>query len=118
MLLLLLVDPLGQILLILDGACDLALGGIELVLVHLRRRSRQTPAGTVGDGNDHRQIPQQFIGWRWGLRLDLLMCFEKQLWILENAATYPGRGLAPSGGEFTGLAAREAQGPQRIRRAF
>jgi len=54
MLLLLLVNPLRQKLQILDRARDLALGGIELVLVHQRRGSRQTPAGTVGDGNDHR----------------------------------------------------------------
>jgi len=118
MLLLLLVNPLGQKLQILDGACDLALGGIELVLVHQRRRSRQTPAGTVGDGNDHRQIPQQFIGWRWGLRLDLLLCFEKQSGIIQNALPYLGRGIAPCGVVFTGLAAREAMGPKRIGHAL
>jgi hypothetical protein len=58
MLLLLLVNPLGQKAQILYGACDLALGCIELVLTHQRRRSRQTPAGAVGDREHHRQIPQ------------------------------------------------------------
>jgi len=56
--LLLLVNPLGQKLQILNGACDLALSRIELVLIHQRCRSRQAPAGPVGDSDDHRQIPQ------------------------------------------------------------
>jgi len=88
--LLLLVNPLGQKLQILDGACDLALGGIELVLVHQRRRSRQAPAGTVGEGDDHREVPQQFIGQLRWLRLDLLLCFEKQSGIIQNALPYLG----------------------------
>jgi len=118
MLLLLLVNPLGQKLQILDGACDLALGGIELVLVHQRRRSRQTPAGTVGDGNDHRQIPQQFIGQLRWLRLDLLLRFEKQLGIVQNALPDFGRGIAPCRIEFTGLPACEAMLLKRIRHAL
>jgi len=100
MLLLLLVNPLGQKLQILDGACDLALGGIELVLVHQRRRSRQTPAGAVGDLNDHRQIPQQLFGQRWWLRFDLLMGFDKQLGIVQNALPDLRRGVAPCGVKF------------------
>jgi hypothetical protein len=59
---LLLSNPLGQIAQILHGALDLALGRIQLVVPHQGRRPRQTPARTVGDLNDHRQIPQQFIG--------------------------------------------------------
>jgi len=62
MLLLLLLNPLGQKAQILYGACDLSFGRIELVLIHQRRRSRQTPAGSVGDREHHRQIPQQFLG--------------------------------------------------------
>jgi hypothetical protein len=77
MLLLLLVNPLGKKLQILDGACDLALGRLELVLIHQRRRSRQAPARPVGDRDDHRQIPYQFIRQLRRLRLDLLLCFEK-----------------------------------------
>jgi len=52
--LLLLLNPLGQNPQILHGACDLALCRIELVLIHQRRRSRQTPAGAVGDREHHR----------------------------------------------------------------
>jgi hypothetical protein len=64
--------------------------GVELVLIHQRRRSRQAPTGAVGDLNDHRQIAQQFIGQRRWLGFDLLLCFEKQLGIVQNALPYLG----------------------------
>jgi len=52
------------------------------------------------------------------LRLDLLLCFEKQLWIFENALPYLGRSIAPCGVEITGLPAREAMRSKRIRHAL
>jgi len=115
--LLLLLNPLGQKLQILDGARDLALGGIELVFIHQRSRAPETPAGPVGDGDDHRQIAQQFIGRRCGLRLELLVRFEKQLRIFEDALPDLGRGVAPCGVEFAGLPAREVMRHKRIRQA-
>jgi hypothetical protein len=57
------------------GAFDLALRRFKLGMAHQRRGTPQTPAGTVDDRDDHRQIPQQFIGWRWWLGQDLLTCF-------------------------------------------
>ena len=111
---LLLLNPLGQKLQILDGTCDLALGGIELVLLHQRRCPPETPAGAVGDGDDHRQIAQQFIGQRRWLRFDLLLCFEKQLRIIQNALPYLGGSIAPCGVEFMGLPSREPVLSKRI----
>ncbi len=84
----LLLNPRGQKLQILDGAGDLALCSVKLVLFHQRSRSPKTTAGPVGDGEDHRQIAQQFIGGWWCLRLDLLVCFEKQFGIFQNALAY------------------------------
>ena len=107
-----------QKLQILYRAGDLALCGIELVLIHQRRCSPEAPAGPVGDGDDHRQIAQQFIRQRRGLRLDLLLCFEKQFGIVQNAPPYLGRGGAPCGVEFAGLPAREAVGSKRIGHAL
>jgi hypothetical protein len=107
-----------QKLQILDGACDLAPCGIELVLIHQGRRSPQTPPGPVGDGDDHRQIAQKLIRQRRGLRLDLLMRFEKQLGIFQNALPYLGRGVAPCGIEFARLPAREAMGSKRFGHAL
>jgi len=71
----LLFDAFGQMLEIPHGAFDLALGRLKLAVPHQQCGARQTPAGAVGDGQNHRQIPQQFIGWRWRLRRDLLMGF-------------------------------------------
>jgi len=48
----------------------------------------------------------------------LLLCFEKQLWIFENALPYLWRGIAPCGIEFTGLPARETMRRKRIRHAL
>jgi hypothetical protein len=113
--LLLLFHPLGEKTQILHGACDLALCGVELVLIHQWRCSRQAPVGAVGDLNDHRQIAQQFIGQRRCLGFDLLLCFEKQLRILQNALPYLWRGIAPGGIEFVGLPSCEPVPPKRIR---
>jgi len=71
----LLFDTFGQMIEIPHGAFDLALYRFKLARAHQRRRARQTPAGAVGNGKHHRQIPQQFIGWRRRLRRDLLMGF-------------------------------------------
>lgn len=105
---------MGQSAQILDGACDLAIGGLELIVIHQRRRSRQTPAGAVSDLNDHRQIPQQLIGQRRWLWFDLLLGFEKQLGIVQNALPDLRRGVAPCGVEFAGLPARKAMRLKRI----
>lgn len=103
-----------QKLQILDRAGDLALCGIELVLIHHGCRSPQTPTGPAGDGDDHRQIAQQLIRqWR-GFRLDLLLRFEKQFGVFQNALPYRRRGLAPCRVEFAGLPAREAMDSKRI----
>ena len=45
------------------SAFDLALCGFELARAHQRRRTLQTPAGAVRDSDNHRQIPQQLLGW-------------------------------------------------------
>ena len=60
----LLFDTFGQMRQISHRAFDLAPGAFEVVAAHQGRGARQTPAGTVGDRQHHRQIPQQFIGWR------------------------------------------------------
>jgi hypothetical protein len=73
--LMLLFDAFGQMLQIPHDAIDLALGRLKLTGAHQRCGARQTPGGTVGDGDDHRQIPQQFLGWRCRLQRDLLMGF-------------------------------------------
>ncbi len=85
---LLLLNALGEIAQILHGALDLALRRIELAGIHQGRRPRQTPAGTDGDLNDHRQISQQFIRRRGRLRLDLLLRSEKQLRLFQNPLPY------------------------------
>lgn len=92
---------------ILHGAFDLALRSVELVLVHQGCCPRQTPAGTVGDGQHHIQIPQQFIGDGWRLGFGLLLRFEKQLRLLDNPLPYRWRRVAPGRIELTGLPARE-----------
>ncbi len=115
---LLLLNPLAENAQILHGAFDLALGRLELVLIHQRRRSRQTPAGAIGDGEDHRQIAQQLIGQRRWLGFGLLMGFEKQLGIVQNALPYRERGVTPCGIEFCGLPAREAMRLKRIGHAL
>ena len=71
----LLFDAFGQILEIPHGAFDLALRILKLGVTHQGCGARQTPAGAVGNGDDHRQIPQQLLGWRWRLRRDLLVRF-------------------------------------------
>lgn len=71
----LLFNTFGQMREIPHGALDLALCILKLDVAHQRRGARQTPAGTVGDREHHGQIPQQFIGWRLGLRRDLLVRF-------------------------------------------
>ena len=71
----LLFNAFGQMRQIPHGAFDLALRILKLRVAHQRRRTRQAPAGAIGDREHHRQIPQQFIGWRWRLRRDLLVRF-------------------------------------------
>jgi hypothetical protein len=73
--LMLLFDAFGQVLQIPHGAFDLALRILKLGVAHQGCRARQTPAGAVADGDDHRQIPQQLLGWRLRLRRDLLVRF-------------------------------------------
>ena len=60
----LLFNAFGQMREIPHGAFDLALRILKLGVAHQRSGARQAPAGTVGDLKHHRQIPQQFIGWR------------------------------------------------------
>jgi hypothetical protein len=72
---LLLFNAFGQMREIPHGAFDLALSVLKLGVAHQRRGPRQAPAGTIRDRQHHRQIPQQFIGWRFGLRRDLLVRF-------------------------------------------
>lgn len=71
----LLFNAFGQMRQIPHGALDLALRILKLGVAHQRRGARQAPAGAVGDREHHRQIPQQFIGWRFGLRRNLLVRF-------------------------------------------
>ena len=51
------------------------------------------------------------------MRLELLVRFEKQLRIFEDALPDLGRGVAPCGVEFAGLPAREVMRHKRIRQA-
>jgi hypothetical protein len=62
--LLLLLDAFGQMHQIPNGAFDLAPCVLQLSVAHQRCGTRQTPAGAVRNGKHHRQIPQQFLGWR------------------------------------------------------
>ncbi len=71
----LLFNAFGQMHQIPHGAFDLALCILKLGVTHQGRRARQAPAGTVRDREYHRQIAQQFIGWRWRLRRNLLVRF-------------------------------------------
>jgi hypothetical protein len=71
----LLFNASGQMRQIPHRALDLALRILELGCGHQRRGARQASAGTVGDREHHRQIAQQLIGWRFGLRRDLLVRF-------------------------------------------
>ena len=64
----LLFNAFGQMRQIPHSAFDFALRILKLGGTHQRRRTRQAPAGTVRDRENHRQIPQQFIGWRWRMR--------------------------------------------------
>ena len=114
----LLFDAFGQMRQIPHGAFDLAMGRLQLARAHHRCGTRQTPAGTVRDGEHHRQIPQQFIGWSWRLRRDLLMGFQKQFGRIQNPLAYGCGGIAPGRVEFTGLAAAEAILRKRIGHAL
>ena len=71
----LLFDTFGQMRQIPHSAFDFALRILKLGGTHQRRRTRQAPAGAIGDREHHRQIPQQFIGWRWRMRRNLLVRF-------------------------------------------
>jgi len=73
--LMLLLNAFGQMRQIPHGAFDLALCILKLGVTHQGRGARQAPAGTVRDREHHRQIPQQFIGWRWRMRRNLLVRF-------------------------------------------
>ena len=114
----LLFDAFGQMRQIPHGAFDLAMGRLQLARAHQRCGARQTPAGTVGDGDDHRQIPQQFLGWSWRLRRDLLMGFQKQFGRIQNPLAYRRGCVAPGRVEFAGLAAVEAVLRKRIGHAL
>ena len=71
----LLFNASGQVREIPHGAFDLALRILQLGVTHQWRRARQSPAGAIRDREHHREIPQQFIGWRFGLRRGLLVRF-------------------------------------------
>ena len=71
----LLGDTFGQRGQVADSAFDLALGIFKVGVAHLWRGARQTPAGTIGNRQHHRQIPQEFFGHRRRLRFDLLLGF-------------------------------------------
>ena len=114
----LLFDAFGQMRQIPHGAFDLAMGRLQLARAHQRCGARQTPAGTVGDGDDHRQIPQQFLGWSWRLRRDLLMGFQKQFGRIQNPLAYGGRCITPGGVEFASLTATEAMLRKRVSHAL
>ena len=114
----LLLDAFGQMLEIPHGAFDLALRILKLGVAHQRRGARQTPAGTTCDLKHHRQIPQQFLGWRCGLRRDLLMGFQKQFRRIQNPLANRSGSIAPGRIEFTGLAAAEAVLPKRFGHAL
>ena len=60
----LLFNAFSQMRQISHGAFDLELRRFKLGVAHQGRGARQTPAGTVADREHHRQIPQQFLGWR------------------------------------------------------
>ena len=100
------------------GAFDLALCTLQLRATHQRCGARETTAGAVGDRQDHRQIPQQFFGWRWRLRGDLLMGFQEQFWRIQNPLPYGRRCVAPGRVQFTGLAAGETVPGKRIGHAL
>jgi hypothetical protein len=114
----LLFDAFGQMLQIPHGAFDLAVCRLKLTGAHQRCGARQTPAGAVGDGDDHHQIPQQFLGWRCRLRRDLLMGLQKQFRRIQNPLAYGCGRIAPGGIKFTGLAAAEAVLRKRFRHAL
>ena len=71
----LLFNAFGQMHQIPHGAFDLALCILKLGVTHQGCGPRQSPAGAVGDLKHHRQIPQQFLGWRFRLWRDLLVRF-------------------------------------------
>jgi hypothetical protein len=73
--LLLLFNTFGQMRQIPHGGFDLVSCTLQLGIANQRRGARQTSAGPVGDGDNHRQIPQQFFSHRRRLRFDLLLCF-------------------------------------------
>jgi hypothetical protein len=60
----LLLDAFGQMGQVSYSAVNLAQGIFKVGVAHQWRCTRQTPAGTVADREHHRQIPQQFLGWR------------------------------------------------------
>jgi len=69
-----------------------------LAAIHLHRGVRQSPVGTVGDGDHHLEIAQQFgDGRRRRSELALPLRFEKQLRLFENPLPEGRRSASPSG---------------------
>jgi hypothetical protein len=103
---------------LMNGVLNLVLGFHALPTIH-PGNPLQSPAGAMGDGGDHVQIPQKLghYGGR-GMRLDLLLGFQKQFGLLQNPLSYTAASLAPRGIELAGLAHREAVHRQRLRHAL
>ena len=84
---------------------DLMPRGFRLLVIQLRRGGGgQSPLRTVHNRHHHFQIAYQF-GARPGrsFLLRLPLCFEKQLWIIEDAFADRGRTFAPSGIQLAGF---------------
>jgi hypothetical protein len=89
---------------LLPQAVDSAACLLPLVVVHLRRRLAQPPAGAAEDGSGHLQVPLQSLRcWRRGA--DGALCFQKQSWGTQNALAHRPRPGTPGGVELPGFAA-------------
>jgi hypothetical protein len=85
-----------------------------LAAIHLHRGVRQSPVGTVGDGDHHLEIAQQFgDGGRRRSELALPLRFEKQLRLFENALSNGSRGASPCSIQLPGFTAGEVVSGQR-----